>query len=244
MEPKFEKAVDGIYRLDVPFDHLYTSVFLVEGETPTVIDTATTRQDVETMILPALAARGISKDTAGTLLITHTHGDHSGGTPSLLELLPAFHQEVLATRGTHGTLTAYPLAGHTMSSMGYLDSRTGALICGDGLQFFGVGKYGCSVMDADAYESTLQLIAELDPDTIIPSHDFVGGAAIACGRENARALLKQAVDCWQTLKQFVLTQYEKTPDPEQIVLQYRTDHPDLPPLPRITVKAILAQAGK
>ena len=48
MNVNFEKVIGGIYRLKVPFDTLYTSVFLVTGESGAVmVDCATTDYDVD-----------------------------------------------------------------------------------------------------------------------------------------------------------------------------------------------------
>ena len=51
----FEQETDNIYRLKVPFDQIYTSVFLLRLEGTTVlVDCATTPSDVTDVILPAL----------------------------------------------------------------------------------------------------------------------------------------------------------------------------------------------
>lgn len=242
MKLKFQPVLDKLFRLDIPFDNLYTSVFLIEDTEPILVDSATTPFDVTEYILPALAERGITTDTDASLLITHTHGDHNGGTPSLLAALPKLQRRTLFSGSRFGSIVAHPLGGHTLSSMGYLDTRTEALLCGDGLQFYGVGKYGCSIADADVYEKTLELVAALDPASIVPSHDFVGGAAAAIGRPEARALLVNARECWEKLKQFVLTASGKGADVEETVTQFRIECSHLPPLPRITVKAILEQS--
>ena len=108
MQTSFTPVTDGLYRLDIPFDHLYTSVFLLEGKSPIVIDSATTRADVEERILPALRAMGVT-ELRGTLLLTHRHGDHSGGAPFLLEALPSWQLGTLLPERQLGTVTAIPL---------------------------------------------------------------------------------------------------------------------------------------
>ena len=243
MNTCFQTVVDGILRLDVPFDNLYTSVFLIEGAHPILVDSATTEEDVRERILPALAERNLTQDTAADLLVTHTHGDHNGGTPTLLSTLPKLQKAALSHGESLHTVVAYAMGGHTLGSMGYYDRRTETLLSGDGLQFWGVGKYGCSIADADAYDATLDRIAALDPAAIIPSHDFIGGSAAAIGRENARALLQCARDCWQKIKEFVRTAAAEGKDVEETVADFREQNPSLPPLPRITVKSILAQKG-
>ena len=79
MTAYFEKEIDHIYRLKIPFDTVYTSVFLVEHEGEAVIvDCATTRLDVEDYIVPALAEKGYSLSSLKAIVITQTHEDHAG----------------------------------------------------------------------------------------------------------------------------------------------------------------------
>lgn len=236
MNTSFVKIADGLFRLDVPFDHLYTSVFLLDGEHPTVIDAATTREDVQTRILPALREMGVT-DSVGTLLLTHRHGDHSGGAPFLLEALPAWKLGVLSPNQSLDRVTAIPLGGHTEDSMGYFDTHTGTLMAGDGLQFFGVGKYGCSIVDASLYEATLDRVAALAPNAILPSHDFIGGAACAVGHAEVTALTAAARDAWEQIKSFILA-YPLDTDPFAVVRAWKDTYPARPPLPSITVKSV------
>ena len=56
MSALFERVIGRIYRLKIPFDTVYTSVFLVASESGAVlVDCATTSADVDGYILPALA---------------------------------------------------------------------------------------------------------------------------------------------------------------------------------------------
>ncbi len=237
MNRSFQRITEGILRLDIPFDSLYTSVFLIPGEHPILIDSATTKDDVEGIILPALAACGINRDTEGELVVTHRHGDHNGGTEHLLAALPRFRFRALQAGERLGALEAVPLGGHTLDSMGYFDTRTRTLMTGDGLQFFGVGKYGCSIVDATVYEQTLARVRALAPDSLLPSHAFVGGTAQALGKETAARVIDAAFAVWEDLKRFVR---EGDGDVEALAQAFRAQHPNLPPLPRITIKAILA----
>ena len=59
MEKIFYKETDKIFRLRVPFENLYTSVFLVEAdEKKILVDCATTAEDVDAHIVPALKKMG------------------------------------------------------------------------------------------------------------------------------------------------------------------------------------------
>ena len=160
MAPIFEKETEGIYRLRIPFDTLYTSVFLVESERgPILVDCATTGDDVERYILPALSDRGYRATDLFALVLSHKHGDHAGGLPRLKELTP--NLTVITdpcTLTKH--LSVYPLGGHTEDAIGLLDTRTGTLIAADGIQGGGVDKYRTSVQNANAYLATLKRIED------------------------------------------------------------------------------------
>ncbi len=236
MQASFSHVADGLFRLDIPFDHLYTSVFLLTGDEALIVDAATTREDVYERILPALKDAGV---TGGTLLLTHRHGDHSGGAPFLCEALPNLKLGTLLPERSLAFLTAIPLGGHTEDSMGYFDTRTGTLLSGDGLQFYGVGKYGCSIVDAVLYEATLSRVEALKPHAILPSHDFVGGSASAVGEDAVAALLSSAKSIWEKIKAFILS-HPTDSDPFEVVRAWKEAHPDLPPLPSITVKSVRA----
>ena len=232
----FTPVADGLYRLDIPFDHLYTSVFLLTGEENIIIDAATTRSDVYGLILPALAEMGIEK---ASLLLTHRHGDHSGGAPFLSQALEGITLLPVRAGQTVGRVTAIPVGGHTEDSLGYYDAQTGTLLCGDGLQFFGVGKYGCSIVDASLYEATLSRVRALGAHAILPSHDFIGGSASAVGEESVTALLDAAQSIWEEIKAFILS-HPADSDPFEVVRAWKDAYPSRPPLPSITVKAVRA----
>ncbi len=154
----FYKETDHIYRLCVPFDDLYTSVFLIKTEDGYIlVDSATTDRDVDEWIIPAILKLGVRLPEVKKILITHNHGDHAGGLLRLLTHLP--HAEVVRdARELYSLVRIYPLAGHTEDFIGVLDLRTNTLISGDGLQGAGVGKYRCSLENKEAYRNTLEKI--------------------------------------------------------------------------------------
>jgi glyoxylase-like metal-dependent hydrolase (beta-lactamase superfamily II) len=148
--------VGEIYRLKVPFERIYTSVFLVFSPLgPILVDCATTAEDVETCILPALRAMGLMPTDIKTLVLTHRHSDHAGGLACLLSHAPQLAVVSDARRLCEGIETR-PLPGHTQDAVGLFDARIGALISGDGLQGAGVDKYRCSLEDLPSYLKTLQ----------------------------------------------------------------------------------------
>ena len=169
----FSKETDNIYRLRVPFEDLYTSVFLAtSGNDACLIDCATTATDVDNVIIPALEKSGYCLDKLKALVLTHRHSDHAGGLKRVLELSP--HIEVITDlREIFDGVSTYPLPGHTTDSIGVLDTRTGTLISGDGLQGAGVGKYRCYTQSEDAYIETINRIKTDERiNNILLSHDY------------------------------------------------------------------------
>ena len=155
---KFIKEIDGIYRLKVTFETVYTSVFLVDTDGGVLlVDCATTSDDVDNCILPALQEMGYEFSDLLAIVITHRHGDHAGGLDRIRSYAPDIR--VLTEVGDIGNkVSVYPMAGHTDDMVGVLDRRTGTLISGDGLQGAGVDKYRCYVKNKDAYLETVERI--------------------------------------------------------------------------------------
>ena len=165
MEKIFYKETDKIFRLRVPFENLYTSVFLIDAaNTKILVDTATYPSDVDSYILPALKKMGYTLPEISALVLTHKHSDHAGGLSRILSLAPGL-EVVRDIRVLSDELCSYPMAGHTKDSIGVLDTRTGTLISGDGLQGAGVDKYRCYTQDREAYIETIKRIE--NDETII-----------------------------------------------------------------------------
>ena len=116
----FEKEYEGVLRLKVPFERIYTSVFLIEADAPILVDCATTAEDVDGGILPALKARGYTLSDLKAIVLTHAHADHAGGLSRILELVPEI-EVVRDVRWLCEGISTYPLAGHTADSIGVLD---------------------------------------------------------------------------------------------------------------------------
>ena len=173
MKNSFYEELPGIYRLRVPFENLYTSVFLLVGEKGAyLVDCATTREDVEEYILPALGELGYTSDSLCGLVITHGHGDHAGGLPHILGHAPRL-EVIRDERELLPGVYTYPLPGHTVDCIGVLDTRTGTLISGDGLQGAGVDKYRCFTEDRAAYVDTLERIkADARIENVLFSHAY------------------------------------------------------------------------
>ena len=170
---KFEREIGNIYRLKVPFEDIYTSVFLLKTERGyMLVDCATTEKDVQEWLLPALKEMGLSIQDMQFLLLTHKHGDHAGGLTEILKSHPTI--EIIDTLCQFfGNLEIYPLQGHTQDCIGLLEISTGTLISGDGLQGAGVGRYRCSLESKEDYLTTIKKIRKDGRiKNILFSHDY------------------------------------------------------------------------
>lgn len=189
----FQKEKDGIYRLKIPFENIYTSVFLISAkEINILVDCGTSAEDVDKLVVPSLRKMGIAASDLSALVLTHGHGDHAGGLPRILELLPGV-SVIKDERRLSQELSTYALKGHTVDSIGLLDMRTHTLISGDGLQFAGIDKYPCYTQDPHAYLKTIENIKNDGRiENILFSHayePFLADSAI--GRKKVEACLDE-----------------------------------------------------
>ena len=198
MAKGFNEEIQGIYRLKVPFEKIYTSVFLVITDSKKImVDCATTRDDVDRFIVPTLSEQGFEMKDLDMLVLTHRHGDHAGGLERVLQLAPDI---AVITDICHlaKNVSTYALAGHTADSIGILDERTHTLISGDGIQGAGVDKYRCGLKDPDAYLETLERIKNDNRiENILFSHAYEPwNTEHILGRKNVR-------DCTEKCKEYI-----------------------------------------
>jgi len=169
----FERIVGDINRLTIPFDNIYTSVFLiVNGSEPILVDSGASARDVDGYIIPALSELGISLDGISTLVLTHSHRDHAGGVARILEDNPNVSVITEATQ-ISDSISTYPLPGHSDDSLGVFDRRTHTLISGDGIQGAGVDKYRTIIQNSKAYLETLDRIKkDTSVENLLFSHAY------------------------------------------------------------------------
>ena len=199
MEAVFYRETKNIYRLRIPFEDLYTSVFLIKsGNEAALVDCATTSDDVDGYIVPALAELGYVMSDICALVLTHRHGDHAGGLSRVLSLAPNIKVITSVCELGEG-VCIYPMAGHTEDFIGVLDMGTNTLISGDGLQGAGIGKYRNNIKDTDAYIKTVERIKNDERiENILFSHAFEPWKRDSVwGRENVLSCLD---DCLKYVK--------------------------------------------
>ncbi len=233
----FEKLQEGISRLCVPFEGIYTSVFLLEeGGKYALLDCATDREDVLNYVLPALAEVGAVPEY---LICSHFHSDHSGGLDALMEAFKEakivyFDKGVnLGERAFYaedgelifGSFELLKLPGHTHDSLAVLDRRTMALLTCDCLQMFGISRWGTGVSDHAAYEKSICRVEALGISEIIASHDYYPLGFSAKGKDVA-AFLGECRHAVKHLRDFVLS-HPTLSDSETAEL-YMRENPELP----------------
>ena len=153
---EFCQEKEGIYRLKIPFDTVYTSVFLIVTEEKRIlVDCAATSSDVDIHIAEACRRLGYPLSEINTLVLTHRHGDHAGGKARISELAPTI-EIVTDVRELTDQVSTYPMAGHTEDCIGVLDTRTNTLLSGDSIQGAGVDKYRLALESKTAYQKTLE----------------------------------------------------------------------------------------
>ncbi len=181
--------------LKVPFEEIYTGVFLLRAPAGDVLlDGGPSPEEAERCILPAL--RDMQADIR-LLVRSHCHGDHSGGVERLRE---AFPSSCIGTgeddfphdgryRRLHdgdvllGRFRVLHLPGHTAECLALWDEATGTLVTGDSLQAGGIGKYGVSFTDTAAYLRSVERVRTLGPEKIVAAHDFAPCGFQASGRQ-------------------------------------------------------------
>lgn len=231
----FEKLLDDIYRLKVPFEGIYTSVFLIETEEGTILfDFAATVFDAENIIIPALRKLG---KTPVFLVASHTHGDHVGGLKRLYEEFPNTevlmydkdyaegHKEINITILENGQyicpgIKALNLCGHSNVSCVLFDERTKTLLTGDAVQLYGIGRYGLGVIDFEGYIAAINFLEKLKPENIVASHEYCPLGALALGSKASEAYLNCALECFETIKGFVLSRIKKGYSDEDVLNEY------------------------
>lgn len=247
---KFEKVIDKIYRLCIPFENIYTGVFLIETESGSILlDSASNAGDVKNYILPALAEK---ETDPSWLILSHTHGDHAGGLPCMISRFPNANIGLMDTETLKqhsewngkilhdgdillDCIKILNLPGHTSDSLGLLDMRSNTLLSGDALQLCGIGRYGTGITNADKYTETLSSLTDMNIDNIIASHNYVPLGYLAVGKENSKKYITECINYASKLQSFVND--NRNMDTQMLTQLYNSHNQCLPPVPETTIKS-------
>ena len=206
---KIDHICPDLYRIQIPFEDIYTSVYIVRNQKNTaIIDSGADFSDVDQCIVPALQQLGIAHDVVRYLLLTHAHGDHAGGIHRLSALLPSaqigtsYPIDLPQFISLHdrdilmSDIQVISLPGHVDHSVGYLHLPSGTLLSGDCLQLKGIGKYRKNIADRDAYENSVHKLLNMNLNRIIAAHEFDPLGSITDGEEAVRLYLEKCLEFW------------------------------------------------
>lgn len=241
---------DEIIRIYLQDGEIKTCVFLVKNELDyTMIDCGLNAFTTQTQLIPALKRLQIPCSSIRKLLITHTHDDHVGGLESLLEHIPQVElfahanirnrQKPLVDGCFLDSLQAVYLPGHTSDCYGFLDTRTHALISGDAIQLWGIGNYGVNVENPTQYFHTHEKLLSMQIENIFSSHfyDFAGIRAL--GRKNSLAYIRESMQNYQDLIDFVGRTMSQAADAQEICQKFKLEHANYPRMQAYTIEQIL-----
>ena len=223
-----EKINDNIYRLTIPFQDVFTSVFLVKSDEGAILfDTATYDEDVENEILPFLEEVGVIPKY---VFISHNHEDHSGGLKRLVKEFP----EICIVSGNESLKKEYSncefyspedndllsgvcrvimIPGHTNDSMALFDERTKTLITGDCLQLYGLfgsGEWGANITFIKEHMAAVEKVRKMDIAEIFTAHDYHPYGCNHKGREEIERALDMCIEPIEKLKRLIMENPGKT----------------------------------
>ena len=172
-EVVFQKKTIGISQLIIPFENIYTSVFLVDTLSDKIlVDCGTKSSDVDDFIIPSLKKLEIDLADISFLVLTHKHGDHVGGLERIVSINPKI-KVIDSLLEFCANVEVYNLTGHTNDCIGLLELSTGTLLTGDGLQGEGVGMYKCYLENFDGYRETLKrILSDKRIENVVLSHAY------------------------------------------------------------------------
>jgi len=230
-------AAPHIHRLVVPFLDIYTTIFLVETEEGTVVyDTATYPEDMDNWLVPALRELGVEKPV--WVVISHNHRDHAGGLARFAQLYPntpiAAGSEACGERVPGrtvrvlsdgetlvGPLKAVTVPGHTADCVGILDTRTGTLLSGDGLQLYGIygsGAWGANISLIPEHIAAGEKLKTLDIQTVLASHNYHPRDWRADGKEAVADYIDQCAKALKDIRRYAM-QYPEL-DEQEVAERY------------------------
>ncbi|MBE6651601.1 MAG: MBL fold metallo-hydrolase [Ruminococcaceae bacterium] len=197
-----ETIAENIFRLTIPFEDIYTTVYLIKHEDGDILfDTATYPRDIENYIIPFIKSHDAELKF---VFLSHDHGDHAGGLETLLKYYPSVRvisrsqeiKENFASFDIHipqdgeefaeGFKTV-TIEGHSYDSMGLLDIQKRILISGDSLQLYGIygsGEWGANVKLVEEHIKAINKLRTMDIESIYAAHDYHPMGYAYIGKEN------------------------------------------------------------
>lgn len=156
-----------------------TNTFLVgTGRERMLVDTSGGEPEYAELLSSAMRERSI---ILKYVLITHWHGDHSGGAPDIVRLYPEVRDHIYKNDPEPGqqdiadgqvfcvegaTVTALHTPGHSHDHMCFILEEESAMFTGDNI----LGHGTTSVEDLGQYTETLHRMADMQCSTGHPAH--------------------------------------------------------------------------
>lgn len=235
-----EKLTENIYRIKIPFDNIYTSVFIIKVEDFLILaDTATTKDDVTEYIVPEIEKSG---GNLKYVILSHNHGDHLGGYKYIKEIYPKvkvilFDENYAINKGFtdyiipkdeevfFDCIKLYNFKGHSKDSLGLLDTRQNTLLTFDSFQLMGVGRYGGGITNIKEYFESLNRAKNIGVNILIPSHEYYPMGSFIEGEDTGK-FFDECKNCVYMYKDFL----DKNPllDCEQLAALYNNTYPERP----------------
>jgi len=235
-----EKLTENIYRIKVPFDNIYTSVFIIKKDDFLILaDTATTKNDVTDYIVPVIEEMG---GNLKYVILSHNHGDHAGGYKHIKEIYPEvkvilFDDNYAVNKGFSDyiipkdeevffdCIKVFNFKGHSRDSLGLLDTRTDTLLTFDCFQLMGVGRYGGGISDIKEYFRSINRAKSITPATIVTAHEYYPMGSLI-KREDANKFFDKCRDCVYMYKEFA----DENPllDCDDLAALYNKTYPERP----------------
>lgn len=247
---KFEEVSKDIFKMNIPFEDGFTSVFvLVNNGRCFLLDAAATDDDSKNYIIPSLNECGFSPEY---IVCSHLHPDHFGGIQLLADTFRSAKISVFDKNYTLGDKEIFYLSdgdvlldrykilslkGHTGDSIGILDLNCGVLLTADALQLYGSGRYGTGLELPGEYIKTLESVKNLNLSGLIASHEYEPLGSTAFGTDEIN---KYIDTCREALDLIVKTVNDNpSAAPAEIAEIYNQTYPTLPTINGWTVENIL-----
>ena len=198
---------------------VFTSVFFIcDGKSFTVYDTATTNEDAEQYIIPAI--RELEKDgyTFKSIVISHFHGDHAGGLGRLHNEFShvkiyagdvKYHEkngispvtEVTDGERISDSVCLYRFPGHSHDCVAVFDERTKTLLSADAFQGYGILMYGVNG-DITRWMDSIGKARNMDIENLVTSHEYFALGQMAFGREKVLSYFDGCENAFKEIYRF------------------------------------------
>ena len=250
------RITDEISLIKVKFHNVFTSVFLVKLDMGyAIFDSATTERDVNDTIMPAILMAGIKPAMVRFIFVSHTHGDHFGGTAALLSALPCARLVIFDTArairegfsdrlfdgeaSEYSPLVTIPLTGHDPHCLALLDPRTRTLLSGDAVQLYGLSRWGTGVFDVEGYFKILDTLSAMDIELLVASHEYYPLGQTAIGKREVRRYLSASAEALYDIISLV-SDSDESPErvAASITAQKRVSESSFPDQQMGTVRAV------